>query len=186
MSVLLDKWNHDDLIFAATTEKGLGKYQKFGMETGITDFNDPVNVAKTSEGADTVILISMLFAGPRRRKAQKNAIDAAVNAKVNRIVYTSIAGAGEKDIDTYEVNDHVWTEAYMKEQPVHYLFMRDSQYAEAIVSNYQNALENTNGILANNMGEGKMAYISRDDCTKAVAYAGMSGWCQRAAVADNC
>ena len=51
--------------------------------------------------------------------------------------------AGEKDIDTYEVNDHVWFEAYVKEQPIHYLFLRDSQYAEAMVSNYVNAYENT-------------------------------------------
>lgn len=178
-AVLLDKWNHEDLIFAAPTEKGLEKYQNLGVETRVADFNDPVNLARTFEGADTVILISMPFVGPRRRKAHKNAVDAAVNAKVNRIVYTSIVGAGEKDIDTYEVNDHVWTEAYIREQPVHYLLMRDSQYAEAMVSNYQNALENTNGVLANNMGEGKMAYISRDDCAKAVAYAAMSDWQDR-------
>ena len=112
-------------------------------------------------GADTVILISMPFVGPRRVAAHKAAVDAAVAAKVNRIVYTSIVGAGEKDIDTYEVNDHVWTEAYVKEQPIHYLFLRDSQYAEAMVSNFINALENTNGILANNMGDGKMAFDRR-------------------------
>lgn len=178
-SILLDKWNHDDLIFAAPTEKGLEKYKKLGIETRIADFNDPGKLAETFEGADTIILISMPFVGPRRRKAHKNAIDAAVTAKADRIVYTSIVGAGEKDIDTYEVNDHVWTEAYMKEQPIHYLFMRDSQYAEAMVSNFENAVENTNGVLANNMGDGKMAYISRDDCAKAAAYAAMSDWKDR-------
>lgn len=178
-SILLDKWNHDDLIFAAPTEKGLAQYKEIGIETRIADFNDPATLTKTFKGADTVILISMPFVGPRRRTAHKNAIDAAVLAKVNRIVYTSIVGAGEKDIDTYEVNDHVWTEAYMKEQPIHYLFLRDSQYAEAMVSNYINALENTNGVLANNMGDGKMAYISRDDCAKAAAYAAMSDWTDR-------
>lgn len=175
-SILLDKWNHENLIFAAPTEKGLEPYKKLGIETRIADFNDPVTLSQTFDGADTVILISMPFVGPRRRKAHKNAIDAAVAAKVNRIVYTSIVGAGEKDIDTYEVNDHVWTEAYMKEQPIHYLFMRDSQYAEAMVSNFENAVEKTNGVLANNMGDGKMAYISRDDCAKAAAYAAMSDW----------
>lgn len=175
-SILLEKWNHEDLIFAAPTEKGLDTYRELGIETRIADFNDPLTLSKTFSGADTVILISMPFVGPKRRTAHKNAIDAAVAAKVNRIVYTSIVGAGTEDIDTYEVNDHVWTEAYMKQQPIHYLFMRDSQYAEAMVSNYVNALENTNGVLANNMGDGKMAYISRDDCAKAAAFAAMSDW----------
>ena len=57
--------------------------------------------------------------------------------------------------------------------------MRDSQYAEAMVSNYVNALENTGGVLANNMGDGKMAFISRDDCAAAAAYAAMSDWSDR-------
>ena len=123
-----------------------------------------------------MILISMPFVGPKRRAVQKRALDAAVKAGVKKIVYTSIVGAGEKNIDTYEVNDHVWFEAYVKEQPIKYLFLRDSQYAEAMVSNYINAYENTNNILANNMGDGKMAYISRDDCAYAAACAAMSDW----------
>lgn len=177
--ILLEKWNHEDLIFTAPTDKGLEPYRELGIETRLADFHNPEALAETFRGADTIVLISMPFVGPRRRTAHKHAINAAVAAKVNKIVYTSIVGAGEKDIDTYEVNDHVWTEAYMKEQPIHYLFLRDSQYAEAMVSNFQNAVEQTGGILANNMGDGKMAYISRDDCAKAAAYAAMSDWSDR-------
>ncbi len=173
---LLEKWNHDDLVFAAPTEKGLQKYKDMGIETRIADFNDEAGLIETFSGIDTMVLISMPFVGPKRRKAQKTALDAAVKAGVNRVVYTSIVGAGEKDIDTYEVNDHVWFEAYVKEQPIHYVFLRDSQYAEAMVSNYINAHENTNDVLANNMSDGKMAYISRDDCALACAYAAMSDY----------
>ena len=174
-AVLLDKYPHEDLIFTAPTEKGLEKYKAMGIETRIADFNDE-NLSDAFTGADTMILISMPFVGPKRRAAQKTALDAAVKAGVRRLVYTSIVGAGEKDIDTYEVNDHVWFEAYVKEQPIHYLFLRDSQYAEAMVSNYVNAYENTGNVLANNMGGGKMAYISRDDCALAAACASMSDW----------
>ena len=176
--VLLEKWPHEDLIFTAPTEKGLEAYQNLGVETRVADFNSE-DLSKAFEGADTMILISMPFVGPKRRAAQKKALDAAVKAGVNRLVYTSIVGAGEKDIDTYEVNDHVWFEAYVKEQPIHYLFMRDSQYAEAMVSNYVNAYENTDNVLANNMGQGKMAFISRDDCALAAACAAMSDWQDR-------
>ena len=172
-SVLLDKWPHEDLIFTAPTEKGLQKYKDMGIETRVADFNSP-DLADSFKGADTMILISMPFVGPKRRAAQKAAAEAAVKAGVNRLVYTSIVGAGEPDIDTYEVNDHVWFEAYVKELPIHYIFLRDSQYAEAMVSNYINAYENTDNILANNMADGLMAYISRDDCAEACAYAAMS------------
>jgi NAD(P)H dehydrogenase (quinone) len=173
--VLLDRYPHEDLIFTAPTEKGLEKYKGLGVELRVADFNDE-NLSDAFAGADTMVLISMPFVGPKRRAAQKTALDAAVKAGVNRLVYTSIVGAGEPDIDTYEVNDHVWFEAYVKEQPIHYLFLRDSQYAEAMVSNYVNAYENTGNVLANNMADGKMAYISRDDCALAAACAAMSDW----------
>ena len=177
--ILLERYPHEDLIFTAPTEKGLDKYQAMGIETRIADFNNADKLVEAFTGADTIVLISMPFVGPRRINAHKTAIDAAVKANVDRIVYTSIVGAGEKDIDTYEVNDHIWTETYIKEQPIHYLFLRDSQYAEAMVSNFINAIENINGILANNMGDGKMAFISRDDCSLAAACAAMSDWQDR-------
>lgn len=176
---LLESWPHEDLIFTAPTEKGLTAYDDADVELRVADFNDPEGLVKAFTGADTMILISMPFVGPRRRAAHKTAIDAAVKAGVDRLVYTSIVGAGEPDIDTYEVNDHVWTEAYIKEQPIHYLFMRDSQYAEAMVSSYVDAYENTNDVLANNMAGGLMAYISRDDCALAAACAAMCDWQDR-------
>lgn len=172
--ILLEKYPHEDLIFTAPREKALEKYKEMGIETRVADFNNAETLVETFKGADTVVLISMPFVGPKRRAAHKTAIDAAVRAGVKKLVYTSIVGAGEKDIDTYEVNDHVWTENYIKEQPIHYLILRDSQYAEAMVSSFVEAYERTNGVLANNMGEGKMAFISRDDCATAAAYAAMS------------
>ena len=172
--IFLEKYPHEDLIFTAPRENALEKYKEMGIETRVADFNNAETLVETFKGADTVVLISMPFVGPKRRAAHKTAIDAAVRAGVKKLVYTSIVGAGEKDIDTYEVNDHVWTENYIKEQPIHYLILRDSQYAEAMVSSFVEAYERTDGVLANNMGEGKMAFISRDDCATAAAYAAMS------------
>lgn len=177
--ILLEKYPHDDLIFTASTEHGLDKFMNQGITTRVADFNDPEKLKIAFSGADTMILISMPFVGPKRREAHKAAIDAAVAANVKRIVYTSIVGAGDENINTYEVNDHVWTEAYIKEQPNQYLFLRDSQYAEAMVSAFIDAIEKTNGVLSNNMGDGQMAYISRDDCAVAAAYAAMSDWQNR-------
>lgn len=174
--VLLEHYPHEDLIFASSTESKLEPYKAQGVETRIANYNDPSSLAKAFEGADTVIIVSVPFVGPKRRDAHKNAIDAAVAAGAERIVYTSVVGAGDETIDTYEVNDHVWTEEYLRSQPVHWLVLRNSQYAEAMTSAYLDAVENTDGVLANNMGDGKMAFVSRDDCAKAAAMAAMSDW----------
>ena len=174
--VLLERWPHEDLIFAAPTEKGLEKFAGLGVETRVADFNDPEKLTQTFRGADTVILISMPFVGPKRRKAHQTAIDAVVAAGAKKLVYTSVVGAGDENIDTYEVNDHVWTEAYIRQQPIHHLILRDSQYAEAMISSFLNAYETTGGVLSNNMGGGRMAFVSRNDCAYAAAFAAMSDW----------
>lgn len=48
--------------------------------------------------------------------------------------------------------------------------MRNSQYAEAMITNYF-TYAHMNAPLTNSQGDGLMAYISRKDCAKALAYA---------------
>ncbi len=177
--VLLERHPHEDLIFASSTEGKLARYQDQGIQTRVANYHDADSLAQAFAGVDTAIIVSVPFVGPKRREAHKCAIDAAVAAGVERIVYTSVVGAGDETIDTYEVNDHVWTEDYLRSQPIHWLILRNSQYAEAMTSAYLDAVENTGGVLANNMGEGKMAFVSRDDCARAAAMAALSDWRDR-------
>lgn len=160
----------EDLVFTSPNEKALEKYAAMGIETRIANFNDSEQLAEAFSGIETLLLISMPFVGPKRRAAHKNAVDACVKAGVKRLVYTSIVGAGLDECDTYEISDHKYTEGYIRQQPLRYVFLRDCQYAEAMVSAYEEAYENTNGMLSNNMGSGQMAYVSRDDCAVAAAY----------------
>lgn len=170
--VLLEKWPHEDLVFAAPTKAGLKPYEGI-VETRVADLNKSEELVKVYSGVDTMILISMPFVGEKRRKAHKAAIDAAVEAKVDRIIYTSIVGAGHPEIDAYEVNDHIYTEKLLKESDIHYVILRNSQYAEAMVSIFLDSYAN-GGAIVNNMGEGKMAHISRKDCALAASCAAMS------------
>ena len=163
---LLDK---SQLIFTAPTEKGLAKYQAQGIETRVTDFNDPDSLAKAFAGAKKVLLISMPFVGEKRRQAHKNVIDACLASGVKQIVYTSLVNASDPTNPSIEKLDHAWTESYVENTDLDYIFLRNSQYAEAMISNYFAMAET--GVLANNQADGKMAYISRQDCATAAAYA---------------
>lgn len=163
---LLDK---SQLIFTAPTEKGIAKYKAQGIETRITDFNNPDNLAKAFAGAKKVLLISMPFVGEKRRQAHKNVIDACLASGVQQIVYTSLVNASDPTNPSIEKLDHAWTESYVENTDLDYIFLRNSQYAEAMISNYFAMLKN--GVLANNQADGKMAYISRQDCATAAVYA---------------
>ena len=112
----------------------------------------------------------MPFVGAKRQKAHKNAIDAAKAAGVKQIIYTSLVNADDETNPSVEKKDHIYTENYIKEVGLDYQFMRNSQYAEAMVTNYFTYVK-MGTPLTNSQGDGLMAYISRKDCAKAVAYA---------------
>ena len=112
----------------------------------------------------------MHVVGVKRQNAHKNCVDAAKAAGVRQIVYTSLVNADDETNPSVEKKDHIYTEKYIQEQGLDYQFMRNSQYAEAMVTNYFTYAK-MNAPLTNSQGDGLMAYISRKDCAKAVAYA---------------
>ena len=168
--VLLTLEPVENLIFCGYSEESLKKYAEKGIETHITNFNNPDGLAEAFKGADALALISMPFVGAKRQNAHKNAVDAAKAAGVKQIIYTSLVNADDETNPSVEKKDHIYTEKYIQEVGLDYQFMRNSQYAEAMVTNYF-TYAHMNAPLTNSQGDGLMAYISRKDCAKALAYA---------------
>ena len=160
----------ENLIFGGYNPDSLKKYADMGIETHVTNFNNPDGLKEAFQNAEVVALISMPFVGVKRQNAHKNCVDAAKAAGVRQIVYTSLVNADDETNPSVEKKDHIYTEKYIQEQGLDYQFMRNSQYAEAMVTNYFTYAK-MNAPLTNSQGDGLMAYISRKDCAKAVAYA---------------
>lgn len=167
---LVNLVDRDRLIFCAYNPASLQKYAEMGIETHVTNFNHIDGLAEAFAKAEKVALISMPFVGEKRQAAHRNVVDAAKQAGVKQLVYTSLVNAADETNPSVEKLDHVYTEDYVKAAGLDYIFLRNSQYAEAMVTNYFTYAK-SDGVLKNNQGDGKMAYISRKDCAKAVAYA---------------
>lgn len=168
--VLIKLAKKEDLIFVGYSEEALDKYKKQGIETRVANFNNYEGLEEAFKGAERLALISMPFVGEKRQKAHKNVVDAAKASGVKQIIYTSLVNAGDETNPSVEKKDHIYTENYIKEVGLDYIFLRNSQYAEAMITNYFTYVKG-DGVLKNSQGDGKMAYISRKDCAKAVAYA---------------
>ena len=168
--ILLELEDKSNLIFCGYDPGALKKYGDMGIETHVTNFNQKDGLVEAFKGAERLGLISMPFVGAKRQAAHKNAVDAAKEAGVKQIVYTSLVNAADETNPSVEKKDHIYTENYIKEVGLDYIFMRNSQYAEAMITNYFTFVK-ADGVLKNSQGDGKMAYISRKDCAKAVAYA---------------
>ncbi|MGN1282744.1 MAG: NAD(P)H-binding protein [Limosilactobacillus sp.] len=161
---------NDQLIFCSYNAEALKPFADQEIETHQTDFNDPAGLADAFQNGEKLLLISMPFVGEKRQAAHRNAVDAAKRAGVKQIVYTSLVNADDPTNPSVEKKDHIYTENYIKDQGLDYIFLRNSQYAEAMITNYYTYVKG-DGVLKNNQGDGLMAYISRKDCAKAAAYA---------------
>jgi len=168
--VLLTLEDKSNLIFCSSSEGSLKQYADMGIETHVVDFNYYENIEEAFKNAEVVALISMPFVGDKRQAAHKNAVDAAKKVGVKKIVYTSLANADDESNPSIEKLDHVYTENYIKSVGIDYIFLRNSQFAEAMVTNYF-TFTKMNIPMSNNFGNGHMAFISRKDCAKALAYA---------------
>ena len=168
--ILLQLEPKENLIFCGYSKDALKKYEDLGVDVRVTNFNHYEGLEEAFKGADTLGLISMPFVGPKRQNAHKNAVTAALKAGVRQIVYTSLVNADDETNPSVEKKDHIYTERLILSLDMDYIFLRNSQYAEAMITNYFTFVH-MDGVLKNSQGDGLMAYISRRDCAKALAYA---------------
>lgn len=167
---LLNLTDKERLVFCGYDPTTLEKYAKQGVEVKETNFNYIDGLAEKFAGGEVLALISMPFVGEKRQVAHKNVVDAAKAAGIKKIIYTSLVNAADPSNPSVEKIDHAFTEKYIEESGLDYIFLRNSQYAEAMITNYFTYVK-MDGVLTNSQGDGKMAYISRKDCAKAVAHA---------------
>ena len=168
--ILLKLEKKEDLIFCGYDPEALKPYAALGVETRVTNFNHVEGLSDAFLGAERLALISMPFVGVKRQAAHRNAVDAAKAAGVKQIIYTSLVNADDETNPSVEKKDHIYTELYIRQQGLDFIFLRNSQYAEAMITNYFTFVH-LDGVLKNSQGDGLMAYISRKDCAKALAYA---------------
>ncbi len=164
---LVDK---KDLILTSSRVEKIKDFADMGYDCREADFGDPKQLEEAFAGAESMLLISLPQVGRKRRMMHTNAAIAARNAGVKRLLYTSSCGAGILENAGYENNDHHYTEQLIEALGFDYVFLRNTQYAEAMIAAVETAAKTT-GVVRNNMGDGRVAHVSRKDCAEAAASA---------------
>jgi NAD(P)H dehydrogenase (quinone) len=150
------------LILTSRTPAKLADLAERGATVRAADFDDPATLCDAFRGGTKMLLISTARVGTRVGQ-HRNAIEAAVIEGVRHIAYTSVLGAAEPDNPALVKLDHRATEEIMEASGAAWTFLRDSQYAEAIAgAMVPGAL--VSGRIPDNGHQGKVAFVSRDDC----------------------
>lgn len=159
---LIEKVSPSDLILITRDPNKIQDYAKLGIETRAGDFDRPEGLVTAFTGVDKLMIISTLSVG-RRYEQHQLAIDAAKEAGVKHIVYTSSGGATHEN-PAIIARDHVLTEEALQASGLKYTIMRDSLYAEAVAVDIGTRCYFT-GVWAAACGLGKLAPVAKDDCT---------------------
>lgn len=125
-------------------------------------YSDRTHAARALEGVHTLFMVSAAESRYRSQD-QRTFVDAAVDAGVQHIVYTSFVGAAPDAVFTL-ARDHWDTEEYIKSKPVAYTFLRDSLYQDVLPS-----FVGRDGVLRGPAGSGRVAAVARPDVARAAA-----------------
>ena len=146
-----------------------------GVAVRQADFTQPADdLAPVFRGAHKMLLVSTntLEGVGKRFEQHERAIRAAAEAEVRHIVYTSITFPYPAS-PVPLARDHYDTENLLREAGVEYTFLRNNIYADSLLFSLPGAVRT--GTLKAAAGDGRAAYVTREDCARAAAGALLRG-----------
>jgi NAD(P)H dehydrogenase (quinone) len=127
-----------------------------GAEVATGSYDDPEGLRRAFEGAGTLFMVSA-SEDPDRRRLHANVVDAAVDAGVERIVYTSFFGAEPECTFTFG-RDHWHAEQHIKASGLGHTCLRDNLYIDFLP-----LMVGPDGVIRGPAGNGRVAAVTRDD-----------------------
>lgn len=134
-----------------------------GAETAIAPgFGDPEAMTEACRGAHTLFLVSAHESADRLAQ-HRTAVNAAVRAGVERIVYLSFLRAAPEATFTF-ARDHWHTEQYIRAKFDRFTFLRDSFYLSVFAM-----MTEQDDVIRGPAGDGRVAAVAHEDVADAAA-----------------
>ncbi len=105
-------------------------FKQRGVRVRQGDFADPARLTEAFGGSEQLLIVSVNKFGAEAVRQHGNAIQAAKNAGVKRILYTSHQGASPSSAFV-PARDHAATEALLQSSGIPYVSLRNGFYAES-------------------------------------------------------
>jgi NAD(P)H dehydrogenase (quinone) len=170
IELLLETTPASAIIATTRTPSKLDDFAAQGVTVRQADFDDADALPAAFAGAERMLLISTEDAvTPGRRMRQHlNAISAARAAGVKHVVYTGIVNPVPES--PVAVNaDHAGTEASLATSGMGWTIIRENIYMDILPGTLARAVQLGQHFSA--AGDGKAAYVTREDCARAAAAA---------------
>ncbi|MDA0166835.1 NAD(P)H-binding protein [Solirubrobacter ginsenosidimutans] len=138
-----------------------------GAQVRACDFDAPATLEDAFAGVDRLLLVSTDAVG-RRTAEHVAAVLAAKAVGVSHLAYTSLPNAGAVDHPLGVIAvEHAETERAIIDSGLDWTFLRNGVYVDPLLDVWADAV--AKGALVNNAGDGRTAFVTRDDCAAAAA-----------------
>ncbi|HKQ87125.1 MAG TPA: NAD(P)H-binding protein [Candidatus Acidoferrales bacterium] len=129
------------------------------------DFQDTASLARAFAGIDKALVVSGKAEPGERARLHNDVFRAAASAGVKHIVYLSLKGASPDSIYPY-CRDHYESEQFLAASGVPYTAVRGAFYMDMLFGKYD-----SHGVIRGPAGNGRGAFIAREDTARAAAAA---------------
>jgi len=136
-----------------------------GAEAVQGDYADPASLDAAFRGVESAFIVSGYAREGERAKLHGHAISAASRAGVRKIVYLSFQGASPSS-QFPMARDHYRTEQSLLASGVPFVALRDNLYTDILPH-----LFDAEGVVRGPAGDGRMAFVAREDVAQTVAAA---------------
>ncbi|MFE2580899.1 SDR family oxidoreductase [Streptomyces sp. NPDC059378] len=136
-----------------------------GVRVRQGSFDDPASLVHAFEGAEQLLLVSLDRTGEECVTGHRTAIDAAVEAGVGRILYTSQMGAAH-DSRFQACRDHAQTEDLLRATGLPWTALRNGFYASSALQFLEPARHTGDIALP---ADGPVTWTGHDDLAEATA-----------------
>ena len=161
---LLNKVEPQQIVALVRNIEKAASLTSLGVQVRQANYSKPETLESALDGVAKLLLISSSEVG-QRASQHKNVIDAAKKAGVELLAYTSLLHADTSPLALAE--EHVVTEAYLKQAEVPHVLLRNGWYTENYLASVAPAL--ANGGFIGCAKDGKISSAAREDYAEAAA-----------------
>lgn len=171
LNFLLAKTNPSSLVAVARDTEKVADLAAKGVTVRQGDYTDSASLVAAFAGVDTLVLISSAVLGDERIRQHTNVINAAKEAGVKHIFYTSAPNPSLTAHFTPAI-DHFQTENLINESGLAYTIFRNNLYLDILPGVLGDAPQS--GKLYFPAGDGKVSFVLRADIAEGLANALLS------------
>ena len=153
-----------NIVAAVRTPAKAADLAALGLQVREADYTRPATLATAFQGAERVLLISSSELG-QRLPQHRAVIDAAREARVGQLVYTSLLRADSSPLGL--AAEHKATEALIAASGLPHVLLRNGWYTENYLASVPPALQH--GAFIGSAGSGRIASATRADYAAAAA-----------------